>query len=99
MPIIALAGYAIMGWGAAMRPEPFEGRALSALSWLRLAGVIFCAGMFSVLVADARGANLNMNYVLFPLLALTTIAVANLKVQLSRNKSARTAPPGGGIRI
>jgi uncharacterized membrane protein len=99
MPIVALAGYALIGLTAVIRPEKFDGRAKSALSWFRLAYVIVMAGVFGVIVADARGANLNMNYVIFPVLAVMLIASANLLVQVSRNKSARTAPPGGGIRI
>lgn len=99
MPIVALAGYALIGLTAVIRPGQFQRRVMSALSWFRLAYVIVMAGAFGVIVADARGANLNMNYVIFPVLALMMIASANLVVQLSRNKPARTAPPGGGIRI
>ena len=72
---------------------------MNALSWFRFAYVLVMAGAFGVIVADARGANINMNYVIFPLLALMMIASVNLVVQSSRNKSAKTAPPGGGIRI
>ena len=99
MPIVALAGYALIGLTAVIRPEQFEGRAMSALSWFRLAYLLVMAGVFGVIVADARGSNINMNYVLLPLLAAMTIAVVNLIVQSARSKSARTAPPGGGIRI
>ncbi|MGD0670885.1 MAG: DUF1648 domain-containing protein [Candidatus Binatus sp.] len=99
MPIVALAGYALIGLIAVIRPEQFDERAKSALSWFRLASVIVMAGAFGVIVADARGANLNMNYVIFPVLALMMIASANLLVQLSRLKSTKAAPPGDGIRI
>jgi uncharacterized membrane protein len=99
MPISALVGYAFIELAAMMRPEKFAGRAMSALSWFKLAYVTVMVGVYGVIVADAGGSNVNMNYVLFPLLALMVIAVANLVVQTNRNKSARTAPPGGGIRI
>ena len=99
MPIVALAGYALIGLMAVIRPEQFDGRAKSALSWFRLAYVIVIAGVFGVIVADARGANLNMNYVIFPVLAVMMIASANLVVQLSRLKMSKTAPPGGGIQV
>ncbi len=99
MPIVALAGYALIGMTAVIRPEQFEGRVMSALSWFRLAYVIVIAGAFGVIVADARGANLNMNYVIFPVLALMMIASANLLVQLIRFKMSKTAPPGGGIQV
>ncbi len=99
MPIVALAGYALIGMTAVIRPEQFEGRVMSALSWFRLAYVIVIAGAFGVIVADARGANLNMNYVIFPVLALMMIASANLLVQLIRLKMSKTAPPGGGIQV
>ena len=72
---------------------------MNALSWFRLAYVLVMAGVFGVIVADARGANVNMNYVIFPLLALMMIAIANLLLQSNRNKAAKTTPPGGGIRI
>jgi uncharacterized membrane protein len=99
MPIVGLAGYALIGMTAILRPGQFDGRAMSALSSFRCAYVMMMAGVFGVIVADARGANLNMNYVVFPLLALMMIASANLIVQLSRFKAAKAAPPGGGIRI
>jgi len=99
MPVIGLAGYALIGMTAVIRPEQFEGRVMSALSWFRLAYVIVVAGAFGVIVADARGANLNMNYVIFPVLALMMIASGNLLVQLSRLKMSKTAPPGGGIQV
>jgi uncharacterized membrane protein len=97
-PIVALAGYALIGLTAVVRPGQFEGRVMSALSWFRLAYVIVMAGAFGVIVADARGANLNMNYVMLPVLALMMIASANLLVQLSRLKMSKTAPPGGGVQ-
>jgi uncharacterized membrane protein len=99
MPIVALAGYALIGLTAVFRPEQFEGRVMSALSWFRLAYVIVIAGAFGVIVADARSANINMNYVIFPVLAVMMIASANLVVQLSRLKMSKTAPPGGGIQV
>lgn len=99
MPIIALAGYTLVGLVAIFRPEQFEGRAMSALSWFKLAYVILMAGVVGVIVADIRGSNVNMTYVLLPLLVLMMIAVANLLVQLNRNKSAKTVPPGGGIQV
>lgn len=97
LPIIALAGYILIGLTAVFSPAQFQGRAMSALSWFRLAYVLVMAGVFGVIVADVRGANLNMNYVIFPLLALMMIAIGNLLVQTNRNKSAKTLPPGGGI--
>ncbi len=99
MPIIAVAGYAFIGLAPTLRPEQFDLRTIGALSWFKLAYVTVMAGVYGVIVADAGRSNVNMNYVLFPLLALMVIAVANLVVQTNRNKSARTAPPGGGIRI
>jgi len=99
MPIVGLAGYALIGMTAILRPGQFDGRAMSALSWFKCAYVMMMAGVFGVIVADARGANLNMNYVVFPLLALMMIASANLIVQLSRFKATKAAPSGGGIRI
>ena len=72
---------------------------MNALSWFRLAYVLIMAGVFGVIVADVRGANLNMNYVVFPLLALMMIAIVNLLIHTNRNKSAKTAPPGGGIQV
>ena len=99
MPIVALAGYALIGLTAVIRPEQFEGRTMSALSWFRLAYVIVMAGVFGVIVADAGGSNLNMNYVIFPLLAVMMIAIANLLMQLNRIKMAKTASPSGGIQV
>ncbi len=99
MPTIATALYAIVRLAAVIRREQLDGRAMSALSWFRLACVILMAGVFAVIVADARGADVNMNYVVFPLLGLNLIAIANLAVQTNRNKSARKVPPAGGIRI
>ena len=99
MPIIALGGYALLGFLPVLRPEQFDGRVIAALSWFRLAYVVVMAGAFGVIVAASRGANINMNYVMFPVLALMMIASVNLVVQLSRLKSSKAAPPGGGIRI
>jgi uncharacterized membrane protein len=99
MPVIALGGYALLGVLPALRPEQFDGRAIGTLSWFRLAYVVVMAGVFGVIVADSSGANINMNYVIFPVLALMMIASVNLIVQLSRLKSSKAAPPGGGIRI
>jgi len=99
MPMIAFSGYAFLGLLPALRPEQFDERVIGALSWFRLAYVVVMAGAFGVIVADSRGANINMNYVMFPVLALMMIASVNLVVQLSRLKSSKTAPPGSGIRI
>jgi uncharacterized membrane protein len=99
MPIVALGGYALIGLLPVLRPEQFDERVIGALSWFRLAYVLVMAGAFGVIVADSRGANINMNYVIFPVLALMMIASVNLVVQLSRLKSSKAAPPGGGIRI
>ena len=99
LPLIALAGYILIGLTAVFSPAQFQGRAMNALSWFRLAYVLVMAGVFGVIVADVRGANINMNYVIFPLLALMMIASVNLVVQLGRLKSSKAAPPGGGIRI
>ena len=99
LPIVALAGYTLIGLTAVFSPAQFQGRAMSALSWFRLTYVLVMAGVYGVIVADIRGANLNMNYVIFPLLALMMIAVVNLLIHTNRNKSAKTAPPGGGIQV
>jgi len=97
VPIIALASYSVIGLTAVMRPEKFDGPARAALSWFRLMSVLVMAGAFGVIVADARGANANMNQVIFPLLALMLIAIANLVLQLNRVKKGNTTPPCGGV--
>jgi uncharacterized membrane protein len=97
MPIVALAGYVLIGLLPLIRPGLSEGPVINALSWFRLAYVIVMAGVFGVIVAHARSANLNMNYVVYPLLALMMIASANLVVQLSRNKYAQRPPRCGGV--
>jgi uncharacterized membrane protein len=99
LPIVALAGYALIGLTAVFSPAQFQRRAMSALSWFKLTYVLVMAGVYGVIVADIRGANLNMNYVIYPLLALMMIAVVNLLIHTNRNKSAKTAPPGGGIQV
>jgi uncharacterized membrane protein len=99
IPIVAVAGYALAGLMAIIRPEKFQGPAMRALLWFRLAYMLVMAGVFVVVVADIRGANVNMNYVIFPLLALMMIVIANLLVQLNRIKMAKTAPPGGGVQV
>lgn len=99
MPTVALAGYALIGLASLIRRQQFDWPMITALSWFRCAYVIVMAGVFGVVVADARGANINMNYVIFPVLALMTIASVNLIFQLSRFKSNKTAPPDGGIRV
>jgi len=99
MPSVALVGYALIGLSAAIRPGQSDLRAMNALSWFRCAYVTLMAGVFGAMVGDIRGASLNMNYVVFPLLALMMIASVNLIVHLSRLKGSKTAPPGGGIRI
>jgi Protein of unknown function (DUF1648) len=97
MPLVALAGYALLWLIGVLRPEQFEGRAATALSWLRFAYVIVKAGAFGAIVANVRGANIDMNYVTFPILAVLTIAVVNLLVQLNRNNSTKTAQPARGV--
>ena len=99
LPFVGLAGYALIGLTAIVRPEQVAGRVMAALSWFRLAYVLMMAGVFAVVVADARGSDINMNYVVFPLLAVMMVASANLILQLSRLKSPRSAPPGGGVRV
>jgi immunity protein, SdpI family len=99
LPLLALAGYALIGLAPTLKPEQFNGRLRSALSWFRFAYVLLMAGVFGVVVADARGSNVNMNYVVFPLVALMWIAIANLLVRSGQAKIAKTTPPGGGIRI
>lgn len=99
MPLVALAGYALIGLVSLIRRQQFDWPMLTALAWFRCAYVIVMAGVFGVIVADARGANINMNYVIFPVLALMTIAAVNLIFQLSRLKSNKTAPPDGGVRV
>jgi uncharacterized membrane protein len=100
-PIIALVGYLLIGLTAVFSPAQFQGRAMNALSWFRLTYVLITAGVFGVIVADVRGANFNMNYVIYPLLALMLIAIVNLLIHTNRNKSAKTLPPsgGGGIQV
>lgn len=99
LPIAGLAGYVLIGLIALVSPAQFQGRAMGALSWFKLTYVLVMAGVFGVIVADIRGGNLNMNYVVLPLLALTLIAVVNLLVHTNRNKSAKRLPPGGGIQV
>jgi uncharacterized membrane protein len=99
LPIVALAGYTLIGLTAVFSAAQFQGRAMNALSWFRLTYVLIMAGVFGVIVADVRGANINMNYVIFPLLALMMIAIVNLLIHTNRNKSAKTAPPGGGVKV
>lgn len=99
MPIVALAGYAVIGLGPILKPEQFDGRTKGALSWFKLTYVLVMAGVFGVIVVDARGSNVNMNFVLLPLVALNLIAIANLIVRSAQAKASRTPPPGGAIRI
>ena len=98
-PIISLVGYTLIGLTAVLSPAQFQGRAMNALSWFRLTYVLITAGVFAVIVTDVRGANLNMNYVIYPLLALMLIAIVNLLIHTNRNKSAKNLPPGGGIQV
>jgi uncharacterized membrane protein len=95
MPIVALAGYAVVGLAPTIKPGQFDDRTKGALSWFRLAYVIVMAGVLGVIVADARGANVNMNYVLLPLVALNLIAAANLVLRSAQARAAGTTPPGG----
>jgi Protein of unknown function (DUF1648) len=99
LPVIALAGYALIGLAPIIKPQQFNEPLRRALSWFRLAYVLLMAGVFCVVIADARGSNVNMNYVVFPLVALMWIAIANLLVRSGQARIARSAPPGGGIRI
>lgn len=99
LPTIALAGYLLIGFTAVFSPAQFQGRAMNALSWFRLTYVLVMAGVFGVIVADVRGANINLNYVIFPLLALMVISIVNLLIHTNRNKSGKTVPPNGGIQI
>lgn len=98
LPLFALAGYALIGLAPTLKPEQFSGRLESALSWFRFTYVLLMAGVFGVVVADARGSNVNMNYVVFPLVGLMWIAIANLLVRSGQAKIAKSTPPGG-IRI
>jgi hypothetical protein len=95
MPIVALSSYAFLELFAAMRPEQFEGSVKGGWSWLRCACVIMVAGTFGGIVAKARGANLNMSYVVFPLAALVWIAFGNLRARFREAKTAKTTPPRG----
>jgi uncharacterized membrane protein len=100
MPLVALGGYLLIGLGPKIKPDQIDARTKEALSWIALTYVMVMAGVFAVVVAAARGSKLNMNYVLFPLLALNLIAIANLIVQSARAKGSRTPPPpGGAIRV
>ena len=99
LPIIALAGYLLIGLTAVFSPAQFQGRAMNALSWFRLTYVLVMAGVFGVIVADVRGANINMNYVIFPLLALMVIAIVNLLMQyepqqIGQDAAAKRRSPG-----
>jgi uncharacterized membrane protein len=99
LPIIALTGYALIELTTVLSPAQFQGGAMNALSWFRLTYVLIMAAVFGVIVADVRGANLNMNYVILPLVALMLIAIVNLLIHTNRNKSVKTLPPGGGIQV
>ena len=99
LPIVALAAYALIGRTVVLRRETFDDAAMSALSWFRLTYVALMAGVFCVIIAEARGWNSNMNYVVLPLLALVMITSANLVVQLRRLKATNTSPPDGGLRV
>lgn len=96
MPLVALAGYTLIGLAPILKPEQFDEPATNALAWFRLTYVLVMAGVFGVIVGDIRGASLNMNYVILPALGLTLVAVANLLVHLKRT---RTSKPGDGIQI
>ena len=96
MPLVALAGYTLIGLAPVLKPEQFDERATNALSWFRLAYVIVMASVFGVIVGDIRGANLNMNYVILPALGLMLVAVVNLLAHLKRTRTSR---PGAGIQI
>jgi uncharacterized membrane protein len=98
LPIVGLAGYALIGLTAIVRPEQFDGPVMNALSWFKLAYVLVMVGVFSVILAAVHGSYINMNYVVFPLMGLMMIASVNLVVQLSRLKATKAGPPGG-IRI
>jgi hypothetical protein len=99
IPMIALTGYTFMGAVSDTRPEEFEGRVMSALSWVKLAYVLLMAGVFGVIAADARVANLIINYAIIPLFVLMAIAMGNLMVRSVQLEKERTSRPGGGIRI
>jgi uncharacterized membrane protein len=95
LPLIALAGYVLIGLGPIIKPERFNERLRSALTWFRVAYVLLMAGVFGVVVADARGSDVNMNYVVFPLVALMWIAIGNLLARSGQAKTAKTTPPSG----
>jgi uncharacterized membrane protein len=95
LPLVALAGYTLIGLGPTIKPERFDGRLRRALTWFRVAYVLLIAGVFGVVVADARGSNVSMNYVVFPLVALMWMAIANLLVRSGQAKIAKSTPPGG----
>src|SRR5258708_33392444 len=48
LPLIALAGYTLIGLTAVFSPAQFEGRAMNALSWFRLTYVLIMAGGLGV---------------------------------------------------
>ena len=100
MPIIATAGYALIGLSAVIRPEKFDSAATSALSWFRCTCVYLMGGVFGVIVSDTLyGANLNMNYIVLSLLALVMLTGANLIQQVRRLKSTKTSPPRDGVQV
>lgn len=99
LPLLALAGYALIGLAPTIKPERFNRQLRRALSWFRLTYVMVIAGVFGVIVVDVRGANINMNYVIYPLLALFWIAIGNLLVRSGQAKTARTTPPGSGVQV
>ena len=104
--IVAMFAVAALAWPSAPAEIPIHWNIVgqvngygSKFTGLLLMPIVALAGAFGVIVADARGANLNMNYVIFPVLAVMMIASANLLVQLSRLKMSKTAPPGGEIQV
>jgi uncharacterized membrane protein len=99
LPVVGLAGYVLIGLTAVIRREQFTERVIAALSLFRLAYVLMMAGVVAVIVADLRGSNINMNYVVLPLLAVMMLASVNLILRLSRLKLSKTAPPGGGVQV
>ena len=73
---------------------------MGALSWFRLAYVLVMAGVFGVIVADvARRESQHELRHLPAARADDDRESCNLLVQSSKNKSAKTLPPGGGITI
>jgi len=89
LPTIALAGYLLIGFTAVFSPGTIPGPRDECAVMVQTHVRAGDGGVFGVIVADVRGANINLNYVIFPLLALMVISIVNLLIHTNRNKSGR----------